>query len=198
MALFAALSAPAQAQAEVTAWISPLTGNWDNPTNWNSGFVPTAADDAVFNNDGIALVTTSSDTARSLFLGQSGSAGLVSILAGGLLTTTGGSNVIGSTNAGVLSLSAEGEYNFGGASPALVLGLGPTGSGAVTIDARRLSPVWNGDVVIANQGTSRGDPRPDQRWGIRGRQSYSRQQHRHGNRHPECSKRKPGHSYWRP
>jgi autotransporter-associated beta strand protein/T5SS/PEP-CTERM-associated repeat protein len=145
MALLAALSAPARAQV---SWISPLAGDWTNATNWNPGFEPTAADEAINNKGSIALVTTSGATAKSLTLGQSpGTSGAVSILAGGLLTTTGGSNVIGFDGAGVLNLSAGGRYNFGGASPAL-------GGGIVTIDGPGSRLFGTGDAVVANQARS--------------------------------------------
>jgi hypothetical protein len=82
MAWLAALSAPAP--AKVIEWISPFVGNWANSTNWNPGFEPTAADDAVIERNGSrALVTTGGRTARSVTLGGSGG-GSVTIAPGSL------------------------------------------------------------------------------------------------------------------
>ena len=147
MAWLAALSAPAQAQ--VTTWISPFAGDWTQANNWNSGFEPTAADDAVNNKGSTVLVTTSGDTARSLTLGQSvGTSGTLAISAGGVLTTN-GSNVIGLFGAGTLNLSAGGDFNFG---TGLVLGSGPTGSGTVTIDGAGSRLFGTGSVIVGLAG----------------------------------------------
>jgi autotransporter-associated beta strand protein len=48
-------------------WTNGVTGNWNDKTKWNTGLVPTAADDATINNAGIFTVSvTTADVANSL------------------------------------------------------------------------------------------------------------------------------------
>jgi autotransporter-associated beta strand protein/T5SS/PEP-CTERM-associated repeat protein len=142
MALLAALSASAQAQ--VRTWISPFAGDWTNATNWNPGFVPTAADDAVINKagGGIALVTTSGATARSLTLGQSaGDSGTVAIDGTGSLVTSNGV-IIGFGGIGIVNLTNNGTLNAG----TITLGLAAGSSGTLNIGAGGAPGVVNGNI----------------------------------------------------
>ena len=125
MALLAALSASAQAQ--VRTW-----------------FVPTAADDAVINKagGGIALVTTSGATARSLTLGQSaGDSGTVAIDGTGSLVTSNGV-IIGFGGIGIVNLTNNGTLNAG----TITLGLAAGSSGTLNIGAGGAPGVVNGNI----------------------------------------------------
>jgi hypothetical protein len=87
VAAMAGLAAPSvPAQAQVRDWVPPVLGDWADNSNWNPGFKPTAADDAVIDNGGTALVSTSGDLARNLTLGGSAGSGTVTIFDPGLLT----------------------------------------------------------------------------------------------------------------
>jgi T5SS/PEP-CTERM-associated repeat protein len=149
MALLAVLSKPAQAQ--VRTWISPFAGDWTNATNWNPGFEPTTADDAFINRagSGIALVTTSGATARSLTLGQSaGDSGTVAIGAGGLLTTIGGA-IIGLGGTGTVNLTNGGTLTDG----AGFVGNLPGSQGTVTVSGAGSTWTNTGTLVVGGLGT---------------------------------------------
>ena len=149
MALLAVLSMPAQAQ--VRTWISPFAGDWTNPTNWNPGFVPTAADDAVINKGGTtALVTTSGATARSLTLGQSsGDSGTVAMGPGDGSTTIGGV-IIGLGGTGTLTIADGGTLTDSMGA----VGGTPGSQGVVTVTGA--GSTWTNTATLQVGGTSIG------------------------------------------
>src|SRR5690242_18422291 len=52
----------------VVTWTNPAGGDWDKPSNWSSGSVPTAADDVQINTAGITVTHSSlaNDAVHSL------------------------------------------------------------------------------------------------------------------------------------
>ena len=132
-------------------------------TNWNPGFVPTAADDAFINKagGGIALVTTPDNTAKSLTLGQSaGDSGTVAIIDGtsslvisnGAIIGLGGIGIVNLTNGGTLNAGtitlgslagSSGTLNIGtGGAPGIVNGNISGGSGTAIVNFNHNDPAY--------------------------------------------------------
>ncbi|MGQ9688319.1 MAG: hypothetical protein ACUVXF_05965 [Desulfobaccales bacterium] len=56
------------AAAETYTWNSS-SGDWNTSTNWNPVGVPTASDNAIIDNDGIALISSAAAYALNLTVG---------------------------------------------------------------------------------------------------------------------------------
>ena len=132
IALFAAVSAPAQ--AETKTFVQPNFGNWADPFNWLPLFpfpptAPTAADDAVINNGATAQVVTSDAVAGNLTLGiTAGGSGTVDVRE---TLAVGNSIVLGSSTGGSGTLIIQ---NGGTLTSVLgAIGNAPGSQGAVTV-----------------------------------------------------------------
>lgn len=96
-------------------WINPSGGDWDTPTNWSTGQVPGAGDDAVINYLGITI-THDQGISDSVYSIQSQAAIEIS---GGSLTFAGPSEIDNTLTLG--------DATFGGTG-------NPTVSGLFTLD----------------------------------------------------------------
>jgi T5SS/PEP-CTERM-associated repeat protein/autotransporter-associated beta strand protein len=124
-------------------------GNWANSTNWNPGFEPTAADDAVIERDGsMVLVTTGGRTARSVTLGGSGG-GSVTITPGSL--TVNSFIIVGPSAGGFGTLIIE----AGGSATAQNLIVGESGVGILAVQNGGILTDFGGFVgdLPGSQGT---------------------------------------------
>ena len=80
----------------------PATGNWLTPNNWSSLSLPTTADRAFINNDGIASINSGSVDVLEIILGD---------ILSGTLSQSGGTVTVGQFNIDTL-----GEFDFTGGS----------------------------------------------------------------------------------
>ncbi|MDA2925287.1 hypothetical protein MYX65_11685, partial [Acidobacteria bacterium AH-259-L09] len=106
---------PDGTQAANVSWKAPVSGNWNEPTNWNTGTVPGASDNVFITVDGTYTVTLNVNaTVASLTVGASTGAQTLSI-GGTTLTLSGASNI---NSNGILtlggSLAGSGDLNVMG------------------------------------------------------------------------------------
>ena len=111
----------ASAASAATVWnpaanaiVPPATGDWGVAANWTND-VPGVADvKAVFNVDGAAeCVVTDAQTFSDLVQGDNGPGGVIRVVDGGSLTTTGGWMAVGYNNTAKLIVERGGVCNFG-------------------------------------------------------------------------------------
>jgi hypothetical protein len=87
------------------SWASTTSGNWDDPTKWSGGAVPTAADDVTINQPGVTITVEAGSQAAHTLTGSDALA-----LSGGALTVGAASTFAGSATVNVgstLTLSAD-------------------------------------------------------------------------------------------
>ena len=165
--------------ASPTAWAadtywSAVTGDWNTGTNWNTNDVPTIADNAYINNDGMAQVQGAGAVAGFLRVGDSGT-GNLEISNGGTLSidwnailgdksggsgtvtvdgegsswTAAGSVGVGGDGAGMLTIrnggSAHADFNF-------VFGQSAGGTGTATVTGSGSSLTSVGEMHVGNYG----------------------------------------------
>ena len=152
IALFAAVSAPAQ--AETKTFVQPNFGNWADPFNWLPLFpfpptAPTAADDAVIDNGATAQVVTSDAVAGNLTLGiTAGGSGTVDVRE---TLAVGNSIVLGSSTGGSGALIIQ---NGGTVTSVLgAIGNAPGSQGTVTVTGPGSTWTNTGTLVVGGLGT---------------------------------------------
>ncbi len=106
-------------------WINPAGGNWDVGSNWSTGMVPTADDDAKITIAGPATVTIQGNDAESVRT--------VTTAAGDTLAVTGGSLTVG------VSSTLSGSLNLSGGTVSVASGAVLTLAGATN--------TWSGVTV---------------------------------------------------
>ncbi len=132
VAALAALSAAVPAQADPLDWTGATDNDWFIGSNWNTGNVPTVADDVTID-DGAAMITQPGAQADNVTVGDSGSGNLI-VMTGGTL------HADHSLYLGYLS-GSEGGLTVDGAGSSIVL------------DADLIAGVFGkADIVIMNGG----------------------------------------------
>jgi len=92
----------------------PATGDWGVAANWTNDVPGVVDNKAVFNVDGAAeCVVSDAHTVGDLVQADNGSGGVIRVVDGGSLTTTGGWMAIGYNNTAQLIVERGGECNFG-------------------------------------------------------------------------------------
>ncbi|MDO8287983.1 MAG: autotransporter domain-containing protein [Parvibaculum sp.] len=106
------------------------TGDWFDPTNWNSG-VPTSGAQANINNGGTAEIGADGAAASSIWIGQNaGQSGALEVIGSDSELTASSGVFVGFSGSGTLDISEGGVVNSGGTS----IGATTNGSGSVTVD----------------------------------------------------------------
>lgn len=122
------------AQAVTTEWANNVPGDWETASNWNTGNLPTSADDTRIRPSGATAAT-------QVALNSAGSAGRLLLDNGtGLTVGAGGILTIGNVGRTQLgnaasSLGSTITINGGQMSIASELVLGATGSGMLTVNS---------------------------------------------------------------
>jgi len=100
----------------------PATGDWGDAANWTNG-LPVEAGDGTLNNDPKAVfnvpdaaecVVSDTQTLKDLVQGDDADGGVIRIVDGGNLNTTGGWMSVGYNNTATLIVETGGVANFGG------------------------------------------------------------------------------------
>lgn len=162
------------AKAATLNWNTSDTGNWFDAVNWDLGSVPTGADQAIINNNGVAVINaTENASVGSLQIGN-GSAGTVRVDAGGYLVTSGltvGNNARGHLhiNGGQVQVtgghaavglgSTEGLITIdqgGSLTTSQYLNIGSTGKGTLILNSGTVTPGNNYSIHIGEQTGSEG------------------------------------------
>jgi len=92
----------------------PAIGDWSEAANWTNDVPGIADNKAVFNVDGAAeCVVSDTQTLGDLVQGDGGPGGVIRIVEGGSLTTTGGWMAVGYNNTAKLIVERGGVCNFG-------------------------------------------------------------------------------------
>jgi len=111
----------ASAVSAATVWnpaangiVPPATGDWSVAANWTNDVPGVADNKAVFNVDGAAeCVVTDAQTFADLVQADNGPGGVIRVVDGGSLTTTGGWMAVGYNNTAKLIVERGGVCNFG-------------------------------------------------------------------------------------
>ena len=132
-------SAAAQSPAAAISWAVDTDGNWDDPSNWSTGVVPTSTDSVLIDRPGVSItvtVRTGSATVGHLVSNET------LAVTGGGLTVTGDAVINGSLNQFGGTLNVAGTLQINGDST----WSGGTLSGNVTNQARW---TWTGGTKSA-------------------------------------------------
>ena len=96
------------------AIVPPATGDWGVAANWTNDVPGVVDNKAVFNVDGAAeCVVSGTQTLGDLAQGDGGPGGVIRVVDGGSLTTTGGWMAVGYNNTAKLIVERGGVCNFG-------------------------------------------------------------------------------------
>ena len=127
---------PVQAQAGCTkTWVSPVSGNWTDPTKWSLGTIPSSDDNVCITVDGAYTVTVGgAQTVNSVTVGAPGNTLVQTLLLLG--NGSGGSAILtaanGFTNAGSITMDAQ---NSGFTVNLIVTSGTLTNTGAINVNA---------------------------------------------------------------
>lgn len=95
--------------------VPPAVGNWDDPNNWTNDVPGVVDGKAVFNVAGAAeCVVSDTQSLGDLVQGDGGPGGVIRVVDGGSLTTTGGWMAVGYNDTAKLIVEEGGVCNFGG------------------------------------------------------------------------------------
>jgi hypothetical protein len=111
----------ASAASAATVWnpaangiVPPATGDWGVAANWTNDVPGVVDNKAVFNVDGAAeCVVTDAQSVGDLVQADGGPGGVIRVVDGGILTTTGGWMAVGYNNTAKLIVERGGVCNFG-------------------------------------------------------------------------------------
>jgi len=141
------LGLASNATAVTNYWVNSATGNWNEPTNWLSGAIPGASDDARINNGGTALIDDAQtvNTGFAVMADTNGTSGRLQMTGGRLVSNfdirIGGNAATGGGN-GVFDQSGGVVFMNGGN---LNVGFGTTAIGTYNLSGGTL---WFGDTAF--------------------------------------------------
>jgi hypothetical protein len=162
IAAIMSIVASVRARAATVSWLNAASGNWSDTANWDTGTVPTAADDVVIAVDGTYTVTVDVDTTvASLSLG--GATGVQTLLLASHTVELSGVSAVGAAGAiamtsGVLTadapLTVSGTLAWSGGTLQGAIVIGVAGTFTVSGSAPKLLQAGVPATSVTNAGAT--------------------------------------------